>query len=138
VDDLAEYFVQSFPHEQILSWFDDEIRTFFGVDVLEGRFLHQKGYQTYAAPRADVLLLRLEDLSQRAPEAFHEFLGIEDVELGTKNVGSEKYYADIYRRFLRQISFPEPLLDRIYGSRMMPTLYSPGELAAFRCRWSAH
>jgi len=137
-DDLRVFFVEHFPHRRVLSWFDDEIRAVFGIDVLEGAFPHGTGYRLYSGAVADVLLLRLENLSVCASDGLRELLGLRDVAVSRRKKGSDKYYAETYRRVRETLSLPPDVVEAIYGSRMVQTLYEPAEIEARRRQWSRH
>jgi len=118
-----------------LTWFDDELARVFDVDVYAQPFPTAQGYARYGSERADVLLLRLEDLDRCARTAFGEFLGLQGFALRHQQVAEEKAYASLYRRFRAALRVPEPQLDRIYGSRYGQHFYTDAERAGFRSRW---
>jgi hypothetical protein len=118
-----------------LTWFDEELKTVFDVDVLEGDFPVERGFEIYEGPLADVLFIRLEDLGTYMGEAFERFLGLEGAGLQQSNVGTDKDYAPLYRRFLDTFKIPGAYLDRMYNSKVSRHFYTEEELAKFRSRW---
>ena len=117
------------------SWFDDQLKAVFDVDVFDTPFPKEDGYCIYEAPKANVLLLRMEDLDRCATVAVKKHLNLDDFELTRANVGEDKEYAALYRKFLDQLKIPASHLDQMYGSRMALHFYSAQELAKFRDRW---
>ena len=137
LDALQDYFLNSYPHDVPETWFDMELRTLYGVDVYAQPFDPARGYAIYHSDYADVLLLKLETLNRSAPDAFRDFMGLDDFQLIESNTAEDKAYADLYRAFRRELALPESYLDRVYGTRLARHFYGSDELAAFRRKWSA-
>ncbi|HMQ51119.1 MAG TPA: putative capsular polysaccharide synthesis family protein [Anaerolineae bacterium] len=133
---LANTFLQEFPHETPLIWFDRELKGVFGIDVYAQPFPHAKGYELYRGDRVEVLLLRLEDLNRCTAPAFKEFLNLDQVDLVKVNVGQQKYYSKAYTEVLNSVKLPESYLDQMYSSRYATHFYSPDEVQRFRANWA--
>jgi hypothetical protein len=120
-----------------LDWFSTGLQAVTGVDVYGVPFDHDAGWQIYESGRFRVLLIRFEDLARVAPTALARFLRLRDLpSLPTKNVGSDKPYADLYRRFLAADALPGSVLDEAYSCQLATHFYTPAERAAFRDRWT--
>jgi len=132
---LAELFFQRATHDSPLRFFDREIRDIFGIDVLESGFPIEKGYGMYSSERADLLVLKLENLADCAGPAMAKFLGIQEFELVNSNVGARKVYAPLYDAFKRNAIIDVEYADTLYNSAYMQTFYSSDEIAAARARW---
>lgn len=132
---LIDLFFNKLRHESSLEFFDRELKEVFGVDVYASEFPKSRGYHIYRSSLADVLLIRLEDLNGRAREAFNEFLDIDNFTLKSENIGSQKIYAPLYRKFLQTIAWPESYLDKFYESKFMNHFYSENEIKGFRKNW---
>lgn len=122
--------------DYVCTWFDREIQTVFGVDVFAHPFDPDRGHALYRAADADLLVIRLENLSNCAEEAFAEFLGRDGFRLIKDNAADQKPYRDLYQRVTSRFSIPEPVRSRIYGSRFATHFYSPRERDAFSKRWA--
>jgi len=134
--ELFELFFDEYPdHEVPLIFFDSELKNVFGVDVFATPFPKSKSFKIYKGENVEVLLMRLENLDECAPRAFHEFLGIDGFKVENSNVGSEKEYAEVYRRFLKEIRLPESYLEKMYGSKVARHFYSQEEIQAFESKW---
>ncbi len=137
VERLSARIEERYPAQvRCLNWFADELEPVFGVDVLAAPFPRKRGYAIYRGDRADVLLIKLERLEERANEALGEFLGLDEFRLIERNVSARKPYAAAYRRFLREVALSDAYLDRFYDTPLMRHLYTDRELAGFRARWS--
>jgi len=134
---LQRYFLDHYPHDVPDTWFDMEVRPLYGIDVYAQPFDRERGYAIYRSDFADVLLLKLEKLNDAAPDAFRDFMGLDDFALVESNTAEDKSYADLYKAFRRELALPEAYLDRVYASRFARHFYTDAELAAFRGKWLA-
>ena len=135
-DELRDLFLEKFyAHDAPISWFDDELKSVFGVDVFKQPFPRETGYCVYEGEMADVLLIRLEDLGRCQTEAIREFLGIDDFQMKKANVGKDKSYSEAYSRMLSSIRLPEAYIEQMYQSKYTQHFYSSDEIAKFSHRW---
>lgn len=134
-EELIQIFLERFIHSRPLTWLDAELKSALGIDVYQHPFQCGRGYTVLSNGTVDLLVLRAELDDEAKSRAIGNFLGIEGFELLRSNVGSEKGYADAYRRFKQQIEVPALLLDRMYASKFARHFYSPAEIEAFRKRW---
>lgn len=119
-----------------LDWFDRELQPNLGIDVYAHPFDPSIGYCIIESPTVRLLILRQESLDV-APKALGRFLGLShDISLDRENEGALKEYSDLYAAVLHNVRFPEPTLDRTYGSRFAQHFYSAAEIEGFRRRWA--
>lgn len=133
---LIHLFFESVKHNSPLVFFDRELKGVFGIDVFADEFPKSRGYKIYEKEKADLLVMRVENLNACAREAFKAFLGIDNCILVNTNIGSEKVYAPIYKKFKETIRLPDSYLDTFYNSKYMRHFYSPEEIEMFRKKWS--
>lgn len=138
IDQLIAIFLKEGGYDRALDFFNSEFKTAFDFDIFETQFPCSRGYQIYSTQYADILLMRLEDASMCAGEAFQKFLNIEDFQLADQNMGDQKEYAELYAAFKRAIVFSDSYLDKIYGSKLARHFYTDAELDQFRRKWSAN
>ena len=119
------------------NWFNWELKDVFGFDVYAESFEPAAGYKIAKAENADILIIKLEDLSRCAPEALQKFLGVHDFRLIKANVGSDKSYKEVYQQVLNTISLPQDVLDKIYRSRHARQFYTEEEINTFKRRWTS-
>ena len=132
---LKEAFLQAYPHQIPLTWMEDELESFLGVDIFQQDFPVQDGCQIIPSENAHLLILRTEDLNRRAPEALRTFLGIADLTLSDRNQADQKWYSSLYQDFKDWLTLPEAYLEEMYSSRYARHFYTPGEIESFRARW---
>jgi hypothetical protein len=135
VEDLAQLFFEEYPHDVPLTWFDDELKGVFGVDVFTSGFPKSKGYKVYRGGPTEVLVCKLEKLDDCAQEAFGEFLGIEGFTIQKANVATDKWYGRIYREFKDGLVLPAAYADRMFNSRVTRHFYDDEEVDSFRAKW---
>jgi hypothetical protein len=132
---LFDLFFDRLKHDSPLDFFDRELKSVFGIDVFASEFPKKKGYKIYEDEKADVLLIRLENLNQCAGASIKEFLGIDNFRLFEKNIGTNKVYAPLYKKFKKNIVLPNNYLDKYYKSKFMRHFYTEKEIINFRALW---
>lgn len=140
VEELTELFIEKhieYENEKSLEWFDTELKPALNIDVYAQEFPKSKGYEIYDFEHAELLLLRLENLSECAGDAFKNFLGIDGFQLVKDNIGSQKGYDTIYQGFLDSIVLPGSYVDKMYSSKYMRHFYSESEIEALKVKWSS-
>lgn len=133
---LFDLYWNSYRHDTPLSYFDEEIDEIFGTDVFGTEFPKDKGYHIYPARKGEVLVIRLENLNTCAEQAIQDFLGIKDFKLTNINLGDDKVYAPVYKKFKSTIQPPAEYLDRFYDSKYVQHFYTDDEVAGFRGKWT--
>lgn len=131
---VARAFETHFDHRAPLWWFPREIGRTLGIDVLAHPFERERGWTRILRGNIDLLVVRMEDLAN-ARGAIAGFAGVPRLDLPTTNLGSRKWYADLYRDFREHYRPPTAMLDELYGSDFARHFYTPDEIAGFRRRW---
>jgi hypothetical protein len=103
--------------------------------VFEEEFPTDKGYRIYGNDRVDLLVIRLENLSDCVGKAFKEFLDLREFELVNTNIAAEKAYARLYEAFKRDVVIDPAYADKLYNSRYMRTFYNEAEIERARIKW---
>ena len=77
IQGLTDYFLSELESSSYTpTWFDKEFKQFLEIDIYQYKFDSEKGYSIYYSDKFDILLMRLEDLSENFQEAIQNFLGI--------------------------------------------------------------
>jgi hypothetical protein len=135
LDLVVRRFLEQYPHDVPLTWFDLQMGPALDLDVYQTPFPHEAGWTVLEHEWARVLVLRCEEDDQRKAEAIGRFLGMEGLRLRPENVGAAKAYGDLYQRVRRVLRLPADLIDRMYQSRYARHFYAPAEIEGFRSRW---
>jgi len=133
---LLQLFLEKVDHDSPLSFFDNELKKVFGVDVYSSEFPTSRGYQIYNNNKAEVLLMRLENLNDCANKAFKDFLNIDELELMHTNIGNKKAYASIYRSFKKFVVMHDSYINKMYNSKFMRHFYDELEINKFKAKWN--
>lgn len=124
------------------SWFDEELRAPFGVDVLAKRGPTPGGGLRLAGEGCEVLVYRVEDMDPAASghnalrAAAGDFLGIPLAAWdGVNRSESRERSREFNERLRAELRLPTEVLDAIYGEQAVRTWYGTEEIAEFRARW---
>ncbi len=117
------------------TWFDEELKTVFGVDVYTVPYDFVRGYSIITKENVSVLLMRLEDMGRSFRQAMVDFLNVPHIELIKDNTSDNKSYWKEYRTVLERIAIPVELFDLIYSSRYARHFYPAGEREKSRGKW---
>lgn len=123
-----EYFVP-------LNWFDREFPSVLEIDIYSIKFPKQKGFNIVHTDSYDILILKLEWLKDCYSEAFHEFLGLQNLKLVTTNAAYQKDYYSAYKAFIQEVNLPSQYISRIYDSKLVQHFYHEQEIAQFTEKW---
>lgn len=116
-------------------WFDQEALEVWGWEAYSAAFDPTQGYGIYQTPKAEILVLRLEDLSRVGAQALGEFLGVAGLKLFKANERAATVYQAEYQQVLETLSLPAEFLERLYATRYAQHFYTPAEIEKFKRRW---
>ena len=123
--------------DYISRWFDMEINAVFVIDVYSQPFNQDDGYTIIRGGKADLLILRLEDLDACFVNAIKQFLGVDHpIQLVSSNVSDQKFYSDDMKKVQENLSFPASVLERVYATPYVRHFYGEKDIARFIQRWS--
>ncbi|MBE9102932.1 putative capsular polysaccharide synthesis family protein [Vacuolonema iberomarrocanum] len=135
VDFAISTFLSNYPHNLPLNWFDLHIKEVFGIDIFSQPFDKARGYSIYRKDHVNLLLIRLESLNSCYKDAFNDFMGLQDFELQSANMASDKVYKDAYTAFKEYLFLPDSYIDQMYNSRYAKHFYTDDELSQFSTKW---
>jgi len=124
------------------TWFDDELRVSYGVDVRATPFERGVGVQRLQGERVDILAYRTEDLapSSRGHPGLlkhaRAFLETGFPEFPNVNTSRTRRSSALSDEVRRRFSLPDDMLDAVYDDATVRHFYSPDEIEGFRRRWS--
>jgi len=133
LDDLF-YTKKEFGFSGLERWHDQQIKALWGIDVYASAFPTENGYQFYQSRNVDLLLIRLEDLNKVSKQVFNQFLGLEEFEIISTNIGTQKPYAELYKEFKKR-PLHEDFINQAYATRFARHFYAPQEIERFRRAW---
>ncbi|MBF0621263.1 MAG: sulfotransferase family 2 domain-containing protein [Magnetococcales bacterium] len=119
------------------TWFDQEIKALFDIDVYDYPFPTDQGYLIINKGSVNLLILKLEQMDScllAALEAFFNQKANQQVDM--HRTEKDDRAGVFYKQFKKHISFETEYLDQYYNGRYMKHFYSAEEIDGFRQRWS--
>lgn len=131
---LIDDFINQYPHDVPLTWFDDNIKKYFAIDIYDKQF-PVTGSATYTSNNVSLLVFRIDLDDSLKEKAIQEFLDFKSFRLCNKNVSSNKEYYATYKQFISTIKLPEAYLSKMKNSRYFNYFYSNEEINKIISRW---
>lgn len=118
-------------------WFESELKGRLGIDVFSTPYRFDQGFTILPDNDTPALVIRLEDLDRSLRPALASFMDVPSnaIKMHQTNVGSEKWYAESLRQVKQSFTLPEPVIQRILGTRYVDHFY-PAEKNKLHQRWS--
>jgi hypothetical protein len=121
----------------IFEWFNKEMYTVFSVDVFSEKFPVHKGYTKYTKGNIELLVIRLEDLSNIGPAIISDFLNLQEpVELIDDNLRSMSKDKSLYDKVLRDTKISPQSCLEIYSSDFVRHFYDDKYVNKFMSKWT--
>ncbi len=134
LNSLQKLFIDSYAHVVTKRWFEGQMEPMWGIDVYSVPFDREAGFVIYRSQKADLLLIRLENLNECAPRAFEAFLNFKNFKLVNTNIGEEKEYKEVYTAF-KALPLPGDFIETMYDSRFMRHFYADDEIVKLKKKW---
>ncbi len=143
VDQLIAKFLDNYPHEVPLDYFDLQIKSVFGVDVYSQPFDHENRRLIVEHEKYSLLVLRTEDDDEHKQAALREFFYDDSLTITRANIAANKRkkmaagktYSEMYSEFVDRIELPEWYISQMLDSRYAKHFYTKEELAGFAEKW---
>ena len=117
------------------SWFDRELKSYFGIDLFEHPFPHDIGYLIVDNGRVRVLVMMFEKIATAFPSGAKEFFDLPFApNLLRENVRKND---DQYREVLKSLHFERADIEKIYESKYVRHFYSPEQIQGFVQNWTS-
>lgn len=129
-------FLERYPHDLPLTWFEEEFQVTLGIDVYAEPFPREEGALRLKRGPFEVLLLKMELPGTQKDHLIADFLGLDSFAMARENVGAVKGYGELYQRFKATVALPASYLDRMAQARYMQHFYTDEEINAMVARWS--
>lgn len=94
----------------LLYWFDIEIKRVFDIDIYQYDFDREKGYAVIKEGNTEILLLTLENLNQNE-EIIGDFLGVKNFKLFNSNLGEQKEYSYLYEEIRQELKVDASIVE---------------------------
>ena len=133
-DELRSFFLNNIDHNKTLSWFDDNIKTHFGIDVYSEPF-PEDGHLTLSRKNISLLVLRFDLDDSKKESLIRDFLGFQEFKIKRRNLSSKKNYYNTYKDFQTNVKLPDEYLDKICNSKYFTHFFPKDEITKVRSKW---
>ena len=134
-DELRRFFLNNIDPNKTLSWFDDNIKMHFGIDVYAEPF-PEAGHLTLSRENTSLIVLRF-DLDDSVKESIiRDFLDFPDFKIKRANLSSKKDYYQTYKDFQKNAKLPESYLNTMCNSKYFNHFFPEKEINDVRSKWS--
>jgi hypothetical protein len=123
VQELQSIFFDSYEHSWPLNWFDHNIKRYFDIDVYTASF-PKSGYVSYSKGNIEVLVIKSEINDKIKEQAIREFTGLPEFKLENANIGSQKEYAETYKKFKSTLTMSDEYRRKFTESKYYKHFYS--------------
>lgn len=131
---IREQLASPYAMDYAFGWFDRQVKSVLDVDVMAEPFNKKQGFGLYSGPRADVLVLKLERLSDLLPTVVSDFIG-HKLQATRANVRRRSKRGKEYALVKNELTLPATTLERIYSHEWVQHFYTQSEITSFRSRW---
>lgn len=143
IDELIAHFNSIHTNEivgNIFPWYIKDSKKYFynstGVSIYNYPFDRERGYTIIKENGISIFLYKLEKLHETR-EILNSFLGLPtDTDFPKANVGTDKWYNDVYKKFLDAYTPPKKIIDLVYNSDFIKYFYTESEINTFIDRFS--
>ena len=132
---LIEGFHSRFPHDEPLTWFDDEMLPVTGIDVYRYPF-PPSGHLIVKMNNLDLLILKNELDGVLKAQALSVLMSAPVRPVMSVNRTSEKEKGAVYQRFARDVPLSRDYLERMLGSRYARHFYTERELGELLLKYT--
>ena len=133
--ELVALFLQHYPHNICLEWFDRHFRSTFGIDVFAQPFSHEKKWAVYRRGSVRALVFCSDLAHDDQLTIVAGFLGREIKAWNYANQAEDKDYRQLYRDFCTSGRLPELYLSIMGGSRFCRQFWSKDAIEASARKW---
>ena len=109
------------------SWFDYEIKSYFDIDVYSEPFDIEKGYSVYSNGNVELLLIKLERISE-LENVIKSFLNNVEFRLIRNNSSDSKIYRFLYSDIKKNIHASDKYMDYYINNSKALNFYSADEI----------
>lgn len=131
-DSVFAAFLEAYPHDGPLTWFDRELRDQLGVDVYRHPFPKEVRFLYIEDER--ILIFR-DDCPDNVKGSVLSDILRRNITVSRENVGTEKSYSKLYQQVQSRAAYPEALLNRLYNSKYARHFWTDEELDGFRSKF---
>ncbi|MEL6350725.1 MAG: putative capsular polysaccharide synthesis family protein [Cyanobacteria bacterium J06627_28] len=141
LDELSDLFFNRYQHHQSpLSWFDNYVKRYTGIDVYAQQFPTDTKAYTLNHENFDLLVMRCDLDDTRKAQQVERFLGFvpNSFSITSQNVGAQKDYSKTYKAFKQHIQLPDSYLEEMATSQYFRHFYTAKEIDRSIIQWRTY
>jgi len=133
--ELRELFLNHYPHNVCLEWFDKNLRTTFGINVFATAFPVKRKWNTYKKGSIRLLVYRSDLDHSEQLNIVSRFIrcNIDGWIYGNKS--AEKEYGEAYRSFCDSVALPDIYISIMCNSLFCRHFWSKEEIDVNSKKW---
>lgn len=136
VSELKKLFLQNYPHNVCLEWFDRHMRTVFGIDVFAEPFPIERKWKVYKNGSVQLLVYRVDLARSEQLKIISQFIGYRVENWCYSNVAADKDYGDLYNQFCGSVTLPKIYVDIMCNSAFCSNFWNEKEVVALAKKWT--
>ena len=136
VSELLNLFLENYPHNACLEWFDRHFRPTFNIDVFSEKFPIKRKWNVYKKGSTKVLIYRCDLDKKEQLKVISDFLGVEISKWKYSNISGTKEYNQIYREFCLSAKLPDIYIKLINNSSFCKHFWNEKERIETSKKWS--
>lgn len=135
VVELRDLFLENYPHNVCLEWFDSNFRPTFGIDVFAKSFPINRKWDVYRRGSIRALVYRSDLEHSEQLDVISRFIGCKIDSWNYSNRSEDKEYSDAYKNFYGSVRLPNIYISIMCKSRYCQHFWSKEEIDAFSKKW---
>lgn len=118
-----------------LDWFEQELNAVFCMNILDHSFNYESGYVELKNEFADFLIMRTDQIDKNH-SVIQDYIGSDKIEFNRSNVASDKWYASLYKDFIKNYCVNENTLSALYNHPVMHWFFTETEIVELKNKWT--
>ena len=137
-NELLNGFLQKYPDSIPITWFDIELKQTLGIDVYKYEFPKKEGALIINEGKYKILVMRHDIDDGLKTRYLENLLSTNNLILKRGNIGAEKPYKHVYKKFIDNVSLPETYLTEMLDSKYARHFFDKCELDLLKAKWGHH
>lgn len=134
---IRELFLDNYPHNISIEWFDKNIRTDLGIDVYSKAFPIKRRWSVYRRGSLKMLVYRTDLDHSEQLKVVSQFLKFKIDRWHFSNISKDKEYGDLYKNFCKSTTLPKIYITLMNKSRFCRHFWNEEEIIANSRKWMA-
>ena len=135
---LTDLFISNYHHDIPERWFKREYKKVLGYDIYNDSFDKCRGYEFKTiGDKHDILIMKAELENSKKYDLVRKFLDNEEIEFQDHNVGSNKYYSELYQEFKNIMKLDKSFVKQMHSSTYATHFYTEEDLSDSTKKWTS-